>query len=338
MSLFDHACEYTARYPEYMKTFRKWGYIAIPVYDSDDGNYGEWGELWVPRTLAVRWEVPSSAFDCYLARASDGQWFEPLLDRWGSSYIGKLEQIGTPRLRSSTRLGREIPPISAEVAFSMMLLTEVEALVADLNKPLDIVEYGCSFGALATLSFDALDVRTYTFIDSPPVLYLVRVILNAILPKDKFDRLVFIDAKSVDENMYWMANIDVFISASSYSLSPPKVRKLYYENLIDSAPVGIILDNPLSRENYDKNDYLSNDLLLKLQDPGFRDVSIMLMKDHLKCHALGRKQHMWFITKWSKGGMGISDTPIFTKFQDGHDEVVNEKMRFTKGFCLYTIW
>jgi putative sugar O-methyltransferase len=97
---------------------------------------------------------------------------------------------------------------------------------------LDIVEIGCGYGGQSKIIFDTYNVKSYTFIDLPVVLNLIKIYLSNF--NIDVNKLIFKDINQLTDNEKY----DLFISNYAYTECSENVRNTYFEKVISKSKMG----------------------------------------------------------------------------------------------------
>lgn len=110
---------------------------------------------------------------------------------------------------------------------------------------LDIVEIGCGYGGQSKIIFDTYNVKSYTFIDLPEVLVLIKKYLSKF--NINMDKLIFKDVTQLTENEKY----DLFISNYAYTECSKNIRVKYFDTVLSKSKMGYLTSNFLSHETMD---------------------------------------------------------------------------------------
>ena len=151
------------------------------------------------------------------------------------------DTMGSPIRYSYTDIG-EISPTTLRY---IKVLGEVIENFGGLDD-LDIVEIGCGYGGQAKIIFDTYNVKSYTFIDLPVVLSLIKEYLSKF--NIDTNKLIFKDITSLTENEKY----DLFISNYAYTECTENIRETYFKTILSKCRMGYLTSNFLSHETIDK--------------------------------------------------------------------------------------
>lgn len=155
------------------------------------------------------------------------------------------DNIGGPVMHNYNDVG-DMSPTTLRY---MKVLGEIIENFGSLDG-LDIVEIGCGYGGQAKLIFDTYDVKSYTFIDLPVVLDLIKKYLSNF--DIDMDKLIFKDITLLTENEKY----DLFISNYAYTECSESIREVYFKTVLNNSKMGYLTSNFLSRETM--NDEVMN--------------------------------------------------------------------------------
>ena len=147
------------------------------------------------------------------------------------------DNVGNPIMHSYGELGN----MSPTTLRYMKVLGDIVSNFGNLDG-LDIVEIGCGYGGQAKLIFDTYDIKSYTFIDLPVVLELIKKYLSNF--NIDMGKLIFKDITLLTENEKY----DFFISNYAYTECSESIRETYFKNVLSKSKMGYLTSNMLSRE------------------------------------------------------------------------------------------
>ena len=159
------------------------------------------------------------------------------------------DNIGGPVMHNYNDVG-DMSPTTLRY---MKVLGEIIENFGSLDG-LDIVEIGCGYGGQAKLIFDTHDVKSYTFIDLPVVLDLIKKYLSNF--DIDMDKLIFKDITLLTENEKY----DLFISNYAYTECSENIRETYFNTVLSKSKMGYLTSNILSHETMD------NEIINKIQN------------------------------------------------------------------------
>jgi hypothetical protein len=150
------------------------------------------------------------------------------------------DTVGTPIKYSYDNIG-EISPTTLRY---IKVLGDIINNFGSLDG-LDIVEIGCGYGGQAKTIFDTYNVKSYTFIDLPEVLGLIKKYLSKF--DINMDKLIFKDINQLTENEKY----DLFISNYAYTECSENIRETYFNTVLSKSKMGYLTSNFLSHEKID---------------------------------------------------------------------------------------
>ena len=144
------------------------------------------------------------------------------------------DNIGSP-VKYDFGLGE----MSATTLRYIKVLGDLTKQFNDLNG-LDVVEIGCGYGGQCKIILDTFDVKSYTIIDLPIVLELIKKYLTRL--NINMDKIIFKDITTLNDDEKY----DLFISNYAYTECSDDIRDIYFKKVISKSNMGYLTANFLS--------------------------------------------------------------------------------------------
>ena len=147
----------------------------------------------------------------------------------------------------------EIGEMSPTTLRYIKVLGDLTKQFKDLTN-LDIVEIGCGYGGQCKTILDTFNVKSYTIIDLPIVLELIKKYLNRF--NIDMSKIIFKDITALDENEKY----DLFISNYAYTECSYDIREIYFNKVLNKSNMGYLTANFLSP------DVLENEIMSRVKN------------------------------------------------------------------------
>jgi putative sugar O-methyltransferase len=182
------------------------------------------------------------------------------------NYVNKFsenDKIGTPMV-SKYSIGKFSPTTLRYIK----VLSDLRLLFGPLDD-MNIIEIGCGYGGQAKIIMDVHKVKSYTFIDLPPVTKLIRKYMNNFKIETDMN---FLSSEDFTEHL--LGEYDLVISNYAFSECSKEAQDTYISSVLNKSNRGYMVYNFTSHiygvDSYSKEEILNsikNEILLTEEKP-----------------------------------------------------------------------
>ena len=168
----------------------------------------------------------------YLEIIQDAPEFSKFIEKFR-----KNDMFGSPKTFEYGKFGKFSPTTLRYIK----VMLDLKNIHGDLTG-MDILEIGCGYGGQAKIICDTFNVKSYTFVDLPETIMLVKKYLS------KFSLNNEVNVISYGKNLDLKEKYDLCISNYAFTECDKEVQQNYIDKFINNSNKGYITCNFVSKE------------------------------------------------------------------------------------------